>query len=543
MKRFITFLLAAAMLLTALPALAAPTEKEKKTFDIFTGESNQILYIEGLNKNVSGLKLTFKNENNTGILSKNKVYSREENGKLWACMVVTPKKTGKCSYEFHYTYTDTNNVFREYFRRITINVSNPPSPPEVTKNPSGETVAEGDSCTFVARAEDAESIMWFLTNGHDTIKASKGPSRFSGLKVSGTDEEKLRLSNIPTSLDGWEAFATFTNEFGSSDSKSADINVYRAMSKITEMPYAPAATPKPAASGRIPTVALSAGPQDPATGAYTLTASLSGCDEYVCQWYYNTTNATAGAIPVGGNEQVLGRSVSIRAGFDGKNAPEYYWFVKVWDALGGTAVYSNCVQLKNPFAGYAQSATPAPVQWQGSQTVSGTGGADASAQPTPYNGTKLCASSVEVMNAAGRAVGLSEQEAEKVTDYLGGTYVLLDDDRSALWYTNAYGTYKAYIGSTPVKTLLPDGRQASGNSVLDEVTKIYAIAWEETPKILTDHTVSASALSVTEQYGFVIDAGLSFGLDGRAQAQPFDKDDHASGWRYSVEEFFDIPIA
>ncbi|MDO4493061.1 MAG: hypothetical protein Q4C53_04140 [Clostridia bacterium] len=140
--------------------------------------------------------------------------------------------------------------------------------PVITKHPSGESVSSGDSTSFIARADNYDTVTWYFTKGGDTIKASKASSRFSGLKVSGYAEEKLKLSKIPSSLNGWSVFATFENADGQIDTKSAKIYVdsnggdddddydytytYRPTAIPTATPYS--VTPVPALPTPTPTL-------------------------------------------------------------------------------------------------------------------------------------------------------------------------------------------------------------------------------------------------------------------------------------------------
>lgn len=135
----------------------------------------------------------------------------------------------------------SNNV-GEYTetKKATIHVTQ--AKPNVTKSPSGETVQEGGTCSFIARADGAETITWYLTNGKDTVAAKSAAKKFSGLTVSGSTEEKLKLSNIPLSLDGWKAYAEFENEAGKVESDKAAITVTVLAPAVTE---APALTPEP----------------------------------------------------------------------------------------------------------------------------------------------------------------------------------------------------------------------------------------------------------------------------------------------------------
>lgn len=114
--------------------------------------------------------------------------------------------------------------------------------PVISKHPSGEEVDEGGSCSFVARASGNPEITWYITDDDGyTVLASRAYKNFDGLKATGCDSEKLKLSNIPASLDGYYAYAVFSNEAGETESDRAFIRVNP---DETPAPL-PTRTPKP----------------------------------------------------------------------------------------------------------------------------------------------------------------------------------------------------------------------------------------------------------------------------------------------------------
>ena len=116
------------------------------------------------------------------------------------------------------------------------------APPTVTKDPTGETVDEGGSCSFVARATGNPEITWYITDNEGyTVLASRAYKNFDGLKATGCDSEKLKLSNIPASLDGYYVYAVFSNDAGETESEMAFIRVNP---EETPTPR-PTKTPKP----------------------------------------------------------------------------------------------------------------------------------------------------------------------------------------------------------------------------------------------------------------------------------------------------------
>ncbi len=95
----------------------------------------------------------------------------------------------------------------------------------ITKHPTGETVNEGGSCSFIARADNDDSRHWYFTKNGVVVDAADTEGYFPGLKVSGTNKEQLKLSHIPLSMNGWSAYCTFYGKDGSVSSNRAGIVV------------------------------------------------------------------------------------------------------------------------------------------------------------------------------------------------------------------------------------------------------------------------------------------------------------------------------
>lgn len=142
-------------------------------------------------------------------------------------------------------------------KKATIKVRQPK--PVITKNPGGETVDADGKASFIAKADNDTEITWYLIKGKTKVKAKDATKKFSGLKVSGSSEEKLLLTNIPASLDGWQVYAVFANDAGSVESAKATIKVnVKATPKPTTNPIPVAEDgdqpDTPQAPGNIPTM-------------------------------------------------------------------------------------------------------------------------------------------------------------------------------------------------------------------------------------------------------------------------------------------------
>lgn len=146
---------------------------------------------------------------------------------------------------------DKDGDIRKFTCSFTVTVHGAVKKPSITKHPYGETVETGGSCNFTARADGAEKIEWFFVSPTGAeITAKSASSQHPGLKVSGYAEEKLKLTHIPASLNGWSVYVTFTNSKGSVDSKQAAITVSDAptVTPASTATPAPTATPVPTAA-------------------------------------------------------------------------------------------------------------------------------------------------------------------------------------------------------------------------------------------------------------------------------------------------------
>ncbi len=99
----------------------------------------------------------------------------------------------------------------------------------VTKNPTSESVPYGGSCIFIAHAANATSVTWILTTSDGSISAPayEAADNISGLYVSGGNTDTLRLSGIPSWMNGCMVQACFTGEGGPVYTEAARIWTYQ----------------------------------------------------------------------------------------------------------------------------------------------------------------------------------------------------------------------------------------------------------------------------------------------------------------------------
>lgn len=194
--------------------------------------------------------------------------------------------------------------------------------PVITKHPTSESVQEGDTAKFVARADNAESVQWYIRD----FLASAGPDHFAGLRVSGANTNTLTLSNIPLSMEGIAIHAVFTNGESSVSTNSAYLTVNK----------------KKLAS---PGININPHGGEGEIGAEfklsVIASSIVANAELHYQWYSNTR-----AVAFGG-QAIPGATEYIYVP-DCKEPGDYYYYAEVWctaDSQTSGKSVSSCAKI------------------------------------------------------------------------------------------------------------------------------------------------------------------------------------------------------
>lgn len=166
---------------------------------------------------------------------------------MWSCSPSKLSKSGKVTVTVSAKLNDENGKTATFTDTLTVTVYDKI---KITKSPGAETVAEGGSCNFTAHANNYKTVEWYFQKGNSKVVASDAASVFKGLKISGTNSEKLKLSNIPAEMNGWQVYCVFKTPGESKTSKSCSLKV---TTKKTGSPTAvptpvPTATPEPVAA-------------------------------------------------------------------------------------------------------------------------------------------------------------------------------------------------------------------------------------------------------------------------------------------------------
>ena len=241
---------------------------------------------------------------------------------------------------------------------------------QITKSPTGESVEVGGSAKFVARANNAERIVWRLVSNDttNTVQCTEAAEFFPGLQVAGLGTETLVLSNIPRSLDGWRVEAQFWSGNQHAESYGAEIRIVdengvRIGTQVATPTPAPVFSFAPSVSGNdLPvdsegrTANISVQPQSTELQpgeSYTLnviaTSPNNGTLSY--QWYSAATNNRSASLPISGASDSFYT-------INQTDGTAYYW-VAVWNTKDGArsqAVYSEAAEVR-----IATPPTPTPI--------------------------------------------------------------------------------------------------------------------------------------------------------------------------------------
>lgn len=280
----------------------------------------------------------------------------------------TPTQTGTYTAQIN---METENGPSSFVLNITVSEAVAPTfapvggnssePPVITKNPTGETVEAGGSAQFVARADNADSFVWRIVSADttNTIPARDAAYYFSGLEVSGADTERLTLSNIPKSLNGWAIECKFTNAAGSSYTTGAIVRVSGATSTTNNPKDTTTNNSNNNGSGnelQVPKINTQPkGAQLSAGQSHTMTvyaSNASGIGTLTYQWYSSDSDNMNNIKAIDG------------ANTSSYTAPEVsgtkYYCVGVWlskDGQKSTTTYSPLVAVTYAASGDTNGGT------------------------------------------------------------------------------------------------------------------------------------------------------------------------------------------
>lgn len=227
--------------------------------------------------------------------------------------------------------------------------------PEITKDPTGETLMEGQSAMFIARAENAEKIEWFLLDKNgEYLAPGYVSSLYPGFSCKGKDSEVFEIYNVPLELDGWSAVCIFSNNNDSIESSPAKITVEEFNAESPSI----TSHPQSASKSKGESVLLS------------VLADHSSGGTLKYQWYMSNTGASNLNPIAGANSSSYTPPQTVGT---------VYYTVAVWTSYNdrdSAKVYSNPAAIT--YTEIKTSPTPPP-----SATVAPTVKPFASAAPSP----------------------------------------------------------------------------------------------------------------------------------------------------------------
>lgn len=204
----------------------------------------------------------------------------------------------------------------------------PPPAPTVTKDPTGETVTEGGSAIFIARADNAQSLVWrFISaDGNTAYDYTQVRSAFPQLGVSGGDTDTLILTSIPYELNGWKVACLFKGY-------SEDVVSAGALITVNQTPIAsPTITRQPTGAE------MKIGDDTGFSMSVSATAPNGGMLSY--QWYISATGDTSSLTPIDGATSATYRPI--------QSTGTTQYCVAVWNHEAGREsqpVYSTVVKV------------------------------------------------------------------------------------------------------------------------------------------------------------------------------------------------------
>ena len=185
-------------------------------------------------------------------------------------------------------------------------------PPNITKHPTGETVAEGEYAIFIARADNATELIWRLVSADSktTYEIADACRVFPPLRAEGLGTERLVLDDIPLSLNGWKVECKFVGPGGTSWSKGAVLSVHKAELKVPTINNQPAGFEREVGD----------------SGKLRINVTENNAGDLNFQWYSNTANSNSGGTPVAGANSYEFTPPQTEG--------TYYYYVEVWSTKG-----------------------------------------------------------------------------------------------------------------------------------------------------------------------------------------------------------------
>ena len=256
----------------------------------------------------------------------------------------------------------------------------PKGSPTISVQPTDQTVKEGEKCNFTVKQSGATGITWrfYHPQTGETVLASQANRRFKGLKVSGQNSEKLRLSSIPGEMDGWQVYCTLANSKGKVETEYATLTVTDRQGNPIN---ASAATPPPPPPTQAPeTPAQPAGNMPRVIGASAVldgqACRVTADQANVAYWVINGARYDFDRVPQVITVQGMNENDTLEAVYQGSTAQTLLAAPAAGEPLWVRAVNADMCHIKeegaNPGGYFTQyNFTDSYVNLANGQTVPG----------------------------------------------------------------------------------------------------------------------------------------------------------------------------
>lgn len=212
LSKLVTILMLISMLLAVISLDAAAAESYNVTGTVgqyfkfvFFDDREDIVESTDHTGNIPGMKIVFPSDGQAAIEG-------------------TPTKAGTYVLEIT-VYTQRTSGYNIV---LTVTIQDKPTDgtPVVTKNPTGESVVEGESAVFIAKATNVRQYVWQIGIADASLDVKDLPGYIGkGVKVSGWNTETLVIENIPKELDGAHIWCCFVGAEESVTSSAAVLKV------------------------------------------------------------------------------------------------------------------------------------------------------------------------------------------------------------------------------------------------------------------------------------------------------------------------------
>ena len=345
--------------------------------------------------------------------------------------------TGTSTCTCPYSYTTTSCSCTGYYTPTPTSTSS--YAPQITEEPTSETVSVGGTATFYSTASST-----YGTVSETWQVSTNGGASYTATGYTGSTQT---VSNVQASQNGTYYEAVFTNAYGTVTSTPAVLSVTGATTTYPYYPSTPCTTTTP--TGYAPTITLQPSNQTvPVGGTATFTATATSTYGTPTETWEESTNGGSTYVTAG----VTGSTLVVNDALASQNG---YLFEAVFTNSYGT-VTSSPATLTVTGAG-----TPAPAPAPVAPSAASCG--------TPSNQAFVCALYEDILGRSADAAGLNSYTTalyNGTSSRLGVAQSLLASPEHRMDLVS--GWYRSYLGRAPDAGGLATYVAALGSGTTDE---------------------------------------------------------------------------